>query len=464
MNTWDFPTYTALTIAALVCVQYARRGRIDIAGLWAVAWRTIFIVVMGRLLFLPFHENYASAYFGAELWKGSRTPLWAFLLIHGFFLFVLASYLVIELLRGHGHNAVVRWLQIQLRHLRRRRRMQRLANVLVRPSSSFRLMLDFSQLILALILVTLVINQVLGLIFALTFLSALLLFSPRPDPLRQFALCMIGLGLVFTALVEVIVLKGDISRMNTVFKFYLQVWVLWAVASAAVLPRLAAGLRAARYPKTSSLATQQGSARPAAVRRPSNRWAQGWWWAFGLLLAACFLYPITATPERIRDRFENSAATTLDGTAYMQTSVYYDDGRPVPLNWDQQALNWLEQHVTGIPTILEANTPLYRWGSRVSIYTGLPTVIGWDWHQKQQRSILPGQTIDRRIEDVRTIYNTPDPIQAASLLSRYDVQYIYVGPLEQLYYDPNGLAKFDQPTDLWSLIYQNDQVKIYQVH
>jgi YYY domain-containing protein len=459
MNTWDFPTYSALTIAALVCVEYARRGRIDIAGLWAVAWRTLFIVVIGRVLFLPFHQNYASAYFGAELWKGSRTPLWAYLLIHGFFLFVLTSYLVAELLKGQGHNALVRWLQIQLRHLRRRSRMQRLVSALVHPSSSFRLILDSSQLVFAVIVITFVINPVLGLILALTFLSSLLLFSARPAPLRQFVLCMIGLGLVFTALVEVVVLKGDISRMNTVFKFYLQVWVLWAVASAAVLPTLAAWLKIAPRQKREPVSEPE-----KRRRRPANVWATAWWWAFGLLLAACFLYPMTATPERIRDRFENSASTTIDGAAFMETSVYYDDGRPVSLNWDQQAVDWLEQHILGIPTILEANTPLYRWGSRVSIYTGLPTVIGWDWHQKQQRSILPGETIDRRIEDVRTIYNSPDPLQAASLLNYYDVKYVYVGPLEKLYYDPNGLAKFDQPSDLWSLVYQNDQVKIYQVH
>lgn len=473
MNTWDFPTYIALTIAALVCVEYARRGRIDIAGIWSVAWRTLFIVVVGRLLFLPFHQNYASAYFGAELWKGSRTPLWAYLLVHGFFLFVLTSYLIAEFLKGRGHNALVHWMQLQLRHLRRRGHMQRLANALVHPSSSFRLLLDASQLIFALIVITFILNQVLGLIFALTFLTALLLFSARPDPLRQFVLCMIGLGLVYTALVEVVVLKGDISRMNTVFKFYLQVWVLWSIASAAVLPTLAAWLKIAPRQKREPLPEpEEGSAWTPQVaaetekrqRRPANGWVSTWWWAFGLLLVACFLYPLTAAPARMRDRFQNSVSTTLDGTTYMQTSVYYDEGRPVPLNWDLQASEWLKQHVTGIPTILEANTPLYRWGSRVSIYTGLPTVIGWDWHQKQQRSILPGQTIDRRIEDVRTIYNSLDLMQTEDLLERYDVQYIYVGPLEQLYYDPNGLAKFDQPSDLWSLIYQNEQVKIYQVH
>jgi YYY domain-containing protein len=265
---------------------------------------------------------------------------------------------------------------------------------------------------------------------------------------------MVGLGLVFTALVEVIVLRGDISRMNTVFKFYLQVWVLWAVASGAALPKLAAWLKPAARQKRVALSEPTSA----------NSWARRWWWAFGLLLAACFLYPLTAAPVRMRDRFDKSTAETIDGTAYMKTSVYLDDNRPVALRWDQQAFSWLQQNVHGIPTILEANTPLYRWGSRVSIYTGLPTVIGWDWHQKQQRSILPGQTIEHRIQDVRTIYNSTDLEQTKKLLNLYKVQYIYVGQLERLYYDPNGLNKFDQANDLWSLVYQNEQVRIYQVH
>jgi uncharacterized membrane protein len=250
------------------------------------------------------------------------------------------------------------------------------------------------------------------------------------------------------------------------------VWVLWGVASATVLPELATRLRIEPHQKRLPLPElEEGSAWTAQLaaeieklrRKPVDSWSRRWWWAFALLLAACFLYPLTAAPVRMRDRFENSVSSTIDGTAYMRTSVYFDDGRPVKLDWDRQALDWLKQNVQGIPTILEANTPLYRWGSRVSIYTGLPTVIGWDWHQKQQRSVLPGQTVDDRIEDVRTIYNSTDLEQTKRLLKRYNVQYIYVGALERIYYDPNGLSKFDQASDTWSLVYQNEQVKIYQV-
>jgi YYY domain-containing protein len=475
MNTWDFPTSTALVAAALACREYARRRRIDLPGLWAVLWRITLVVIAGRLLFLPFHQNYASAYFGAELWKGSRTPLWAYLLIHGFFLFVLVSYLLVELFKGRGHNSLVRLLQLIWRYWPARKRIFRLIDLLTQPTPGYILALYFSGGIFLLVIVVLLIQPVIGLALGLGMLTALLLFSPRPNPLRQFLLCLIGLGFLLTALVEVIVLKGDISRMNTVFKFYLQVWILWAVASAAVLPELAARFAPQARPYqelrpilelpegsawTPEVAAQAERRRPRPVRNRARRW----WWGFGLLLAACLLYPLTATPVRIRDRFQDSLSKTLDGSAYMRTAVYQDDGRPVTLDWERQAFNWLRQNVHGLPTILEANTPLYRWGSRVSIYTGVPTVIGWDWHEKQQRSVIPGSVIDQRIQDVKTIYTSTDLDQAIQLLDRYHVRYIYVGPLERIYYAGDGLNKFDQPNNNWRLVYQNEQVKIYQVY
>ena len=473
INTWDFPTYTVLTAAALACREYARRGRVDASGVWSVMWRFALILILGRLLFLPFHQNYAGDYFGAGLWNGSRTPLWAYLLIHGFFLFVLSSYLIHEFLNGHGHNALVRSLRLNIKHLRRRARLQRLFKILVSPDPAFRWAVNTGKWMFVLAILILLIRPVIGLPLALTLCTTLLLFSDRPNPSRQFVLCMIGLGLVFTIMVEIIVLKGDIGRMNTVFKFYLQVWILWAVAASAVLPLLAGRMklqpRPVRLvipePEEGTAWTPEVEADFEALRpRSGGKWGRRWWWAFGVLAAACLLYPLTAAPVRIRDRFENSTSATLDGSAYMRTSVYNDQGEAIELDWDRQAIDWLRANVHGIPAIVEANTPLYRWGARVSIYTGLPTVIGWDWHQKQQRSVLPGPMIDQRIQDVQTIYTGTDLNETTHLLDQYDVQYIYVGPLERIYYAGDGLNKFDQPSDLWNLVYENEQVKIFQVH
>lgn len=96
-------------------------------------------------------------------------------------------------------------------------------------------------------------------------------------------------------------------------------------------------------------------------------------------------------------------------------------------------------------------------------------MIGWDWHQKQQRAILPADVIERRQKDVETIYTDPDPKIVHTLLRRYGVKYVYLGPLERLYYGSDGLPKFVEHArqgvgdNYWDLVYENPGVKIYQV-
>ena len=150
---------------------------------------------------------------------------------------------------------------------------------------------------------------------------------------------------------------------------------------------------------------------------------------------------------------------------FMDEAIYQDSAHDEILLFDRQGINWLRENVDGSPVILEGNAPLYHWALRVSIYTGLPTVIGWDWHQKQQRSIIDGAIIDRRIENVRNIYNTRDVNAPLTTLKRYRVSYIYVGDLERIFYDPQGLAKFDAMARAGQLemVYQNERVKIYKI-
>ena len=76
---------------------------------------------------------------------------------------------------------------------------------------------------------------------------------------------------------------------------------------------------------------------------------------------------------------------TLDGTAFMREGVIVDQDREIPLKWDLEAIHWLQDHIDGTPTVLEASIPYFRWGARVAIHTGLPTVLGWDSHEWLQR-------------------------------------------------------------------------------
>ena len=138
-------------------------------------------------------------------------------------------------------------------------------------------------------------------------------------------------------------------------------------------------------------------------------------------------------------------------------------GEPIDLQWDHDAIRWLQDNAVGTPVILEAHGSQYCWNSRFSQYTGLPTVIGWPWHQTQQRN--DGDAVRQRGRDVTTIYNTRSQQTALGLLDDYDVAYIVVGDLERLYYLPDGIAKFDLMvgSGTLDLAYANHGTKIYEV-
>ena len=90
--------------------------------------------------------------------------------------------------------------------------------------------------------------------------------------------------------------------------------------------------------------------------------------------------------------------------------------------------------------------------------------MGWDWHQKQQRSIMPGWVVDRRLQDVASLYQTADRSVAQDVLKRYDVKYIVLGALERATYAPEGLAKFDQMVadGLLQVVFKNEGTTIYE--
>ena len=206
------------------------------------------------------------------------------------------------------------------------------------------------------------------LLVTLLVLTVLVAWKRRHDPVRLFLLGMGALALCLSAAVERYALRGDVGRMNTVFKFYLQVWVLLALAAAVGLVLLIVLYR-------------------SALDHPGR---VAWVGIAVVLLAAGLIYPAVATSARLHDRL-SSLPSTLDGMAYMLHAIYEDQpdgGQPTTyeLVRDFEAIRWLEDNVKGSPVILEGITPLYRWGSRVSVYTGLPTVLGWDWHQQQQRA------------------------------------------------------------------------------
>ncbi len=286
------------------------------------------------------------------------------------------------------------------------------------------------------------VTPVAGIALPMLIGAGALFVKPGQPIEKRLALIMLMGALVLSLVVEVVVLEGDLGRMNTVFKFYIQIWLLLAVVAGASFGWLWG---------TVKRATQ-------ALRVP-------WLATLGMLVFLAALYPLMATRAKVADRWNPDAPHTLDGMAYMPYVTRYENGVAFSLLPDYEMLRWLQDNITGTPVVLEGLSAYeYLWGNRVSVYTGLPSVVGWRYHQTQQRP-WEANAVNQRRTDVAEAYNTPSVDRAMQLIEQYHVDLIVVGNLERAYYDPAGLAKFDTMTaqGLLRVIYTQNNTTVYQV-
>jgi uncharacterized membrane protein len=236
-----------------------------------------------------------------------------------------------------------------------------------------------------------------------------------------------------------VVVRGDIGRMNTVFKFYLQAWILFAVSAAAAFGWLLLDIH---------------------VWLP--RWRSLFQVGISLLAAGAFLFTLTASTDKMSDRMAVDAPHTLDSMTYMAYATYWD-GADMFLHQDYQAIRWMQDHIKGSPVIVEANCPEYRWCSRFTIYTGLPGVVGWNWHQRQQRALMAPEAVTNRVAEVGNFYTSNEMKATLAFLKKYQVRYIVVGQLERIMH-PDGVAKFETYNGkYWRSVYREADTVIYEV-
>ncbi len=182
-----------------------------------------------------------------------------------------------------------------------------------------------------------------------------------------------------------------------------------------------------------------------------------------LLISGAALFTVSGTSGKMRDRWIVEAPHTLDAMTYMKYANYDDFGQRLDLSEDYRAIRWMQDHIQGSPVIVEANCPEYRWCSRFTIYTGLPGVVGWNWHQRQQRGVM-STWVEQRVSQIGDFYNSIDSNYIHLFLKTYDVKYIIVGQLERAEYTPEGIAKFQRyDGQYWRQIYRDGSTAIYEV-
>ncbi len=441
VHTWDFPTATLIASAAVAAGQALAPGRWDLRWWRAVGHLTLMAAVL-LVAFAPFTRHFEV--FNSGLERASETTKAQQYFAH-FGLFVVTSmgFLAVryrEELRSRGgrpgRNPVLALVAGPIE----------VGALLVFIAGLTVFTWRFGLTVIA-----------LSAMFAL-FLGNLLWLEWRArerDVPRLLATALFGLAFAIAAGVDVVTVKNDIERMNTVFKFSLQAWQLFAVASGY------GAWYVARY-----LWTAEGR-RPRPVPGRAIAAVTATVAGVALLLGAS-VFVIEGTPARQDARFA-ALPRSLDGLGYLQVATFVEDrGTPnqsddvrIRLGDDEPLIRWLRENVEGSPVIVEAVGPLYHWTGRISANTGLPTVIGWDWHQTQQRWDYGG-VVNQRRTDTQRFFTDADIAAAERYLRKYGVAYVIVGTEERAFGSEAGLAKFVQMPAL-SEVFRSGDYAIYRV-
>ncbi|UCC89249.1 MAG: glycosyltransferase family 39 protein [Anaerolineales bacterium] len=493
INTWDLPTYLGVITLTFWLVRYRRgaqeasqagragRGRLVVFTLEALLFGALTLAV-SYLLYLPFFAHYQPLDVGLGLVR-DKTDLGQFVKIWGLPLFVVISHLLLVLAYPASRLGALRTVSLFLRRWNVAPHLSRIFSALVRPTGAVYWAMLWSLVVVAGLGLGLWLldYRVPGLLLPLVWLSFLFLLRPEPDTGQAFVGLLVFTGLLILLGVEFFFLRDFLGgssyyRMNTLFKFYIQVWVMLGVASAYLLVAL-----------TSARSLQERAPQNGALMTvpPVEHWrgvALGLVWRAVTiaLFVAVLAYPALGTPSRVRDRFDRSPPIgTLDGMAYMTTgTLVWPQGNSIQLKYDYQAIRWLQENVKGTPVLAEAKIGYYREGGmRVTSYTGLPMPLG-GLHQNEQR--WPAQ-VGQRDGLYMEFWNSSDPVRAWELIQELDISYIYIGQLERTLYDPNlasslvqwgvpflrpdGFSKFGElaAQGRLAVAYENERVRIYKV-
>ena len=236
-------------------------------------------------------------------------------------------------------------------------------------------------------------------------------------------LALIGLLLVYAP--EFVYLRDNFgSRMNTVFKFYYQGWLLLGLAAVFGIVR--------------SWQAGRGSRPLAAPILGASAL---------LLICAALIYSAAGVYSKA-GHFANPAPT-LNGLAYVGEA-------------ELAVVDWLRANTKPDDLVLEGKGASYRAETaRLSAASGRATLLGWDGHESQWRGEAYGQMAQGRPEALEGVYRNSSLEQLRAVLEQWQIAYVVVGPAERTQY---GIAPGveDRLGQVMELVFQSGDFRVYR--
>lgn len=439
LNTWDFPIYFGLiTLAYIIPVIYKKGWKGDCLREFLTF--TIPFGIMCIFLFLPFLAGLSSQAGGFLPSLVFRTravhflvmffplliPSAVYVLTNSFRLRILKGWLVIFL---YGLIAAIilflAGLAIPATAASLPRWLPGLGNNALQNLLGIFGAVDSQELISASLREFTTNPWLIIFLVAITAVLITLIFAKneseeaqgKPESSADRFIWLVMLMAMLLAMVpEFFYLRDQFGwRMNTIFKFYFQIWILLAIAGA--------------YAAGNLLLMNRGLKKSLLLS--------------GVCIAICIglVYPLFAIMDKTNS-FRN-IEWSINGNRFYEVTHPQDD----------QAIKFLETLPYG--TVAEAIGGSYSGFGRVSRLSGYPTVLGWPGHELQWRG--GSAEIGSRESDLKLLYETDSWETARWVLDQYQIDYVILGAMERNAYQVNE-EKFSQNL---TIVFQNDEAVIY---
>lgn len=289
-----------------------------------------------------------------------------------------------------------------------------------------------------------------------------LLFSTRDrDEVFALLLLLTSVGMIWgTELFFV----GD-SRMNTVFKFYMVSWTFLSICAPYLLFRVAGAMKKVFRPVKYGGYMAAGAGLAfllaagalhyadahtggnymaalfivAVIVMPAMLYAfrdrvgkYAFIGAFIFLIVPAALYPLFSTGIKMSMCSSNPGfnGPHIDGLKYMETAAPRQFAAKDFDKYDYMAIDWINRNFREITPILEApGTDMYSGLSRISIFTGMPTLVGWGYQVGQQSG--RGSKVAENTQTASAIYSAADLNNSRALMEKAGIRYFYIGTIER---------------------------------
>lgn len=198
------------------------------------------------------------------------------------------------------------------------------------------------------------------------------------------------------------------TRMNTVFKFYYQSWIVLSVVGGY-----------GSYIWWKHHPSLEGRAKLL------SRTALG---VAAVVVISSVYFPVAAAVTKTAS---SGLGPDLDSLSYMVLR----DSDELNVIGD---INSVKDHND---ILVEAIGGSYTEFARISEASGVPTILGWTFHETQWHG--DNDRFSDREEDVRSIYTTTDSTELQRLIDKYSLTMVVVGPRERSTYGNIDMAMFD---------------------